>query len=152
MQDGALTPECLPAVRCDQPRNRLRLHPPDPPAGGGASSTRCRPARSLRNVFQPYAATSREIGSRFSHATQKLRVILQAIREPIVFRLEADQDAGRAPVTRDDNLFGRGQAQISRQVILHLRERDFTAPPRRTARATPRLALSRRWRGPGLPG
>ena len=46
---GALTPECLPAVRCDQPRNRLALQPRDAETPGdspGDTRTNRLPTRS----------------------------------------------------------------------------------------------------------
>ena len=44
-------------------------------------------------------------------------MVLQAILEPVVLGLEADQHAGRLSVPGDEDLLGLGQAQEARQDI-----------------------------------
>ena len=71
------------------------------------------PARSIWNVFQPHAATCREIGPRLTHPTQELGMILEPIVEPIFLRPEADQDTRRPSVPGDDDFLVRGQPQVT---------------------------------------
>jgi len=73
----------------------------------------------------------------FADPAQKGRVVLEAVLEPIILILEADQNACGFAVARDDDLAANRQAEISRQVVLHLGEGDFT--PGRAPRATPGL-------------
>ena len=58
-------------------------------------------------------------------ATQKLRVMLEPILEPILFRRKADQDAGRTTVPRNHDLFVDREPQILGEVILYLRQSHF---------------------------
>ena len=79
---------------------------------------------------------SRAEGSaRLTDTAQKGRMVLQAVLEPIILVLEADQYAGGFAVACDDDFAVCCQAEIAGQIVLHLREGDFT--PRRTLRATP---------------
>ena len=55
-------------------------------------------------------------------ATHELRVMFESILEPFLFRRKSDEDAGRATVPRDDDLFIDRESQIPGQVILHLRQ------------------------------
>lgn len=52
-------------------------------------------------------------------------MVLQAILKPIVVGCKADQDTGRAPVTRDDDFLFRRQSQILGQIVLNLRQCDL---------------------------
>jgi len=49
-------------------------------------------------------------GSRARYAGEELRMILQAIVEPILVRFEADEDAGRAAMTGDQDFLSLRQA------------------------------------------
>ena len=55
-------------------------------------------------------------------ATHELRVMFEPILEPFFFRRKSDEDAGRATVPRDDDLFIDRESQIPGQVILHFRQ------------------------------
>ena len=50
--------------------------------------------------------------SRLVDATQKLRVMLETIFEPILFRRKSDEDAGRTTVPCDDDLLVDRQPQV----------------------------------------
>ena len=53
--------------------------------------------------------------------------MLQTILEPIVFRVEANQHARRLAMSSDHNLLGGRQSEIVREIVLHGRQRYFTA-------------------------
>jgi hypothetical protein len=54
-------------------------------------------------VIQRNTVTSANLGARFSHPTQILRMMFEAILEPVLVRAESDQDSGRATVTSDQD-------------------------------------------------
>jgi hypothetical protein len=54
-------------------------------------------------------------------AAQELRMILQAILEPVVFRFEANENPGRLSMARYHDLVCRSKAKVAREIILHLR-------------------------------
>jgi hypothetical protein len=56
------------------------------------------------HVLEPSAAALTKRASSFLDATQKLRMVLQSILEPIVLGCEPDQDACRSPMPGDDDL------------------------------------------------
>ena len=51
-------------------------------------------------------------------ATQKARVMLETIFEPVFFRFEADQHARRLAVARDDDLLRLRLPKKPRQIVL----------------------------------
>jgi len=69
-------------------------------------------------------------------------MVLESIVDLVVLASEADQHTRRLPVPRDDDLFGLGQAQESRQVVLDVSQRHLAYPASRAGRASPRLQLS----------
>ena len=85
--------------------------------------------RLLRNVLEPNAPASGEVAASFAHTTQELRVVLKAVVKPVLVRVKADQYSGRSAVPRNDDFLVHSEPQVPRQVILDLRERDFTARP-----------------------
>ena len=96
---------------------------------------------SRREVLQSDTAPSLQRLSCLGYASEKLRIVLQTIVEPIVLGLEANQHTGRLSVPRDQDLLGLGQAQKSRQIILDLSECDLAEPPSRAGRASSPLRL-----------
>ena len=76
----------------------------------------------LRNFFQPDAEYSARCGSGVCDPLKQLGVMLETIVEPVLVRLETNEDAGRTTVARDDDLVRLRQPEIPRKVILHLRE------------------------------
>lgn len=72
-------------------------------------------------------------GSRLLDSAQELRVVLQTILDPIVLGSEPDQDAGKAPVTCDDDLVHGRLPEIVGEVVLDLGQGHF--PRRLPARA-----------------
>lgn len=84
-------------------------------------------------------------GSGLLDATEELRMMLEPILEPILFRPEPDQDAGRAAVPCDHDFFVDGEPEVFGQVILDLRQSHllWSFPLAcRLARATTALQLS----------
>lgn len=69
-------------------------------------------------------------------------MMLQAILEPIIVRLEANKHAGWFAVARNHDFFGGGQTKIVREVIFDFGERHFTAVFGRARQARLRLPLS----------
>ena len=67
----------------------------------------------LLDVFEGHRAASPDCGPGVRNAFQKLGVMFEAIIEPVLFRAEANEEAGRTPVTRDDHLVLRCQPEIS---------------------------------------
>jgi hypothetical protein len=63
--------------------------------------------------------------SRLFNTPQKPGIFFKAILKPVVFGLEADQNAGRFAVARDDDFLSLSFAKESGQVILDLRKGDF---------------------------
>src|SRR6266511_3343357 len=76
-------------------------------------------------VLEFGAGTCAQAGAGLLDPLQEPRVILQPEVEPIVLRLEPDEHAGRLAVARDHNRPLLGLAQVSGQIVLHLRERHF---------------------------
>lgn len=77
------------------------------------------------HVSEGDSVTSTNRHARLFDATQKLRVMLEPILEPILVRGKSDQDSGRTTVPRDHDFFIDREPQILGKVILHLRERHF---------------------------
>src|SRR5882762_9188130 len=55
-------------------------------------------------VFKRYASAGAKARTSLGDTLQKPRVVLQAVLQPVVLRLKADQNARRLPVARDQNL------------------------------------------------
>ena len=79
--------------------------------------------RLLSQVTKWHSLTSAKGDSCLLDATQKFRVVLEPILEPILLRRKSDEDAGRTTVPCDQNLVVGREPQISGQVILHFRQR-----------------------------
>jgi len=75
-----------------------------------------------RDILDAEAPTSLDGGPRLLDATQKLRVMLESILEPVLFRCEPDQDAGRPTMAGYDDLLAGRELEVSRKIILHLRQ------------------------------
>jgi hypothetical protein len=69
--------------------------------------------------------TSAKRCSRLLDTTQKLRMMLEPILKPILFRPKSDQDASGATVPRDDDFLVDREPEVPGQVILHLRQGHF---------------------------
>jgi hypothetical protein len=75
-----------------------------------------------RHILEPDAETLPNLGTALYDTTKELWIALKLILEPIVLRLEADENARGTPVTSDDDLARFSQPQVTRKVILHFRE------------------------------
>src|ERR1700674_1729322 len=58
-------------------------------------------------VFQRYAAAGTNARTSLGDTLQKPRVVLQAVLQPVILRLKADQNARRLAVARAQNLPSR---------------------------------------------
>lgn len=68
-------------------------------------------------------------------------MMFETVLEPVILRSKPDENAGRAAVTRDDDLLVSSQAQVLRQVVFDLSQRyrpELASLPRRATLA-PRL-------------
>ena len=72
------------------------------------------------DILKFYAASFAEAFPRLFNPVQKAWIVLQAVIEPIIFRLETDQQAGWLSVPCDDNLLRLGLAEKSGEIILDL--------------------------------
>jgi hypothetical protein len=63
-------------------------------------------------VLESYAFASPERGARLSDALKKLRIVLQAIIQPVLLGLEANEDARGLSVAGDHNFLPLGQPEI----------------------------------------
>ena len=90
--------------------------------------------------LKPDALPGGEGRPRRRDSTQEFRMVLESVVEPIVFGLEADNDAGRSPVPGDHNFFGGRQAEVPGEIIFRLRQSHAPgrAYRRRRARRAPR--------------
>src|SRR5664280_1972949 len=57
------------------------------------------------------------------HALEEARIRLQAVLEPFLFRLEADEDSCRPAVAGDDDLLALREPEVSGKVVLDVRKR-----------------------------
>ncbi len=98
--------------------------------------------RSRIEFFQPDALPGGQGCPRRRNSAQELGMVLESVVEPIVFGLEADDDARRSPMTGDHDLFRRGETEVSGEIIFRLGQ--CHAPGRaylsRRARLAPRLS------------
>jgi hypothetical protein len=69
-------------------------------------------------------------------------MMLQAIVEPIVLTLKADQYSSRFPVPGDEDFFVLRQTQKSRQIVLYLSQGRLAHWASRAQRASAQLQLS----------
>ncbi len=83
-----------------------------------------------------------ELLPRRGDARQELWVVLQPVLEPVLLTRKADQHSGRPAVARDHDLLLGGGAEISREIILDLSQRN-PGPVRHVRRATRQPGLSR---------
>jgi len=79
----------------------------------------------LPQVSKRDSPTSANSRSRILDATQKIRMMLEPIVEPIVFRPKSDQDASGATVPRDDDFLVDREPEVFGKVILHFRQSHF---------------------------
>lgn len=86
-----------------------------------------------RQLFQSDPAPFLESVSSRRNTAQELGMVLETIVEPVLLALEPDKNTGWLAMPRDEDLFGLGQAEEPRQVILdfsqrHLAHRACHAP------------------------
>ena len=67
---------------------------------------------SLSELSKSCSSTFAKSSTRLGDATQKLRMMLQTIVEPVVLRCKPDQDASRTSVTSDHDLFVDSQPEV----------------------------------------
>src|SRR5215208_6737842 len=97
------------------------------------------PSRPLRlGVFQANATAGAQALARTLDPCEKTWVVFKTVVEPVLLRCEPDQDAGRAAVTRDQDLFVGRFPQMARQVVVQLREWNFLHPASPCVRANRR--------------
>jgi hypothetical protein len=77
------------------------------------------------DIFQPHAVPRTQALAGLLDSPQKARIVFQPIREPVLLRLETDQQPGRLAVARNDDLPGFSLAKITRQVVFDLGQRNF---------------------------
>ena len=70
-------------------------------------------------------------------------MVLESIVKPVVLGLESNENAGGLSMTGDHDFAVRGETEITREIVLDLRQRDLTSRACRTRRATLGLRLSR---------
>ena len=92
-------------------------------------------------ILQSNTAASLEGVARLGYSPEKLRVMLQAIVEPVLLALEADQHAGWLPVPRDEDLLRLGQAEESGQIVLDLSQGYLAHLASRARQASASLRL-----------
>ena len=87
----------------------------------GESATGSRKTRDLPSidfdVFEPRPAPRSETLPRLIDALQELRIVLEPIFEPIVFRSETDEYSSRLAMTRNDDFLTFRLAEVTRQVV-----------------------------------
>src|SRR6266446_1494758 len=81
-------------------------------SGGKRTPAGRRVARRLQ-IFESDSATAPESLSRPCDSPHEVGMVLQAVVEPVFLAFEPDEDTGRLSVPRDEDLFGRGQAEES---------------------------------------
>src|SRR5260221_7718339 len=72
------------------------------------------------DVFEPGPTSRAQAVSRLFDTTQEARVVFEAVLEPVLFRLEADQHAGGLTMARDNDLLRLSFSKKARQIILDL--------------------------------
>ena len=99
--------------------------------------------RSRSELLEASALPRLQGGASTRHPRQELRMILQAVFEPIVFGLKSNQHARRSPMARDQDLLISRRPEVAREVILDLRQGDLPGRACLALRARPQLGLSR---------
>lgn len=79
-----------------------------------------RPPSSARNVLKTRARPGPKRLPGLLDAPEELGMVLKPVLEPVLLRLEPDQDPCRAAMPRDQDLLIRSQFEIPGEVILHL--------------------------------
>src|SRR5216117_2628396 len=79
---------------------------------------------SPRKVLQARSETRSDCCPCLRDSAEELGMVLQPVLEPVLLALEPDQDARRPSVASDQDLPPRGKLEVSREVILHLCQRD----------------------------
>src|SRR5260370_30577841 len=85
------------------------------------------PSWCFLHIIDLHAAAGLQMLSRPFDSLEKARVVFQAIVEPVIFGLEADQHSGRLSMAGDDDLVLLGFSQKAREVVLEFGERNL--PP-----------------------
>ena len=75
-----------------------------------------------RHILEPHAEPLPDLGPAPCDTAKELWIALELIFEPIVLRLEADENTRRTPVTSDNDLLCFGQPEVTREIILHFGE------------------------------
>src|SRR6266853_753339 len=83
-----------------------------PPSPHGPLQPRVRTHLSLY-LFKRYAAAGTKARTSLRDTLQKPRVVLQAVLQPVILRLKADQNARWLAVARDQNLPSRSLLEIT---------------------------------------
>ena len=91
---------------------------------------------SILGIFQRDSFLSSERRPGFGDSLEKLGMILQSVVEPIILRLEADQDARRSPVASYDDLLLLSDTEVPGEIVFDLRNRYFTNRARLSLRAS----------------
>jgi hypothetical protein len=92
------------------------------------------------DVFQANALATTKCRPSLRDLRQECRIALEPVFEPIILRLESNEDASRLAVARDDNLFLRRDPEVAREVVLNLSDRY----PRRLLCLRPRATRTLR--------
>lgn len=74
----------------------------------------------LLDFLKRYTTTPANRFSGLCDTLEKLRVILKAILEPVLFRLESDEHAGWLAVPRYHDLFTLCHSKVAGQIVLQL--------------------------------
>jgi hypothetical protein len=78
-----------------------------------------RPVLALQ-VFQAHSSPSTQTRSCLLDSIEEPWIMLEAVIEPVIFRLETDEYASGLTMARDDDLRLRGFSEVPRQVVLDL--------------------------------
>ena len=92
--------------------------------------------------LKSYTSTRGYTATGLSNTREEFRVVFQAVLEPIVLGVEANEYPGRLAVPCDHDLLGRSQTEVVREIIFDLGERNLTAVFGRARQARLRLLLS----------
>jgi len=99
-------------------------------------------ARSVDDILEAHAFSCTQGSACVRDPVEELVVVLEAVLEPRLLILEANQDAGGSAVARDQDLLASRKLEVVREIILHLRQAHLLPPASLTLRATlaPRLS------------
>jgi hypothetical protein len=76
-------------------------------------------------VLKPDPVSCAQAAPRLFDATQEPWVMFETVFEPVVFRFEADQDAGWLAMSSDDDLLRFRLSKKPRQIVLDFGKRYF---------------------------